>query len=139
MRPKRAYSPVLPAPAALMIDMFAQMILGFILISLYQSERIPDTRNLDVVLPAENRAAASSDIPLATLLVDSDGSIRIDDAVVLRDALAGTLVPYRDLQGDVLIVGPNAPGHILLSTVLLVQDLIGRPPKLVNLVPRVEQ
>lgn len=133
--PARRYLPVLPAPAALMIDMFAQMILGFILITLYQSERIPDTRELDVVMPASESRQATSEVPLVTLLVDEQGGVRIEDRDVRREGLSAALSEYRDRKGDILIYGPMTPGYLLLETVITVQEAAGRQPKLVNLIP----
>lgn len=131
----RRYVPVLPAPAALMIDMFAQMILGFILITLYQSARIPDTRELDVVVPASETRPATSKAPLVTLLIDEEGRIRVGDQEVPRDGLEAALSPYLERDGDILIYGPMTPGYLLLETVIAVQQLTGRQPKLVNLRP----
>ena len=136
--PIRRYTPVLPAPAALMIDMFAQMILGFILITLYESERIPDTRELNVVVPASEPRQATSEVPLVTLLIDEQGGIRIEDREVLREDLSAALSEYRDRDGDILIYGPMTPGYLLLETVIAVQEAAGRQPKLVNLIPQEE-
>ena len=133
--PARRYAPVLPAPAALMIDMFAQMILGFILITLYQSERIPDTGELDVVMPASESRQATSEVPLVTLLIDEQGGVRIEDRDVRREGLSAALSEYRDREGDILIYGPMTPGYLLLETVIVVQEAAGRQPKLVNLIP----
>ena len=133
--PVHRYTPVLPAPAALMIDMFAQMILGFILITLYQSARIPDTRELDVVVPASASRPSTSEAHLVTLLIDNKGQVRIEDREVPREGLEAALSTYREQEGDILIYGPMTPGHLLLDTVMFVQDVTGRQPKLVNLEP----
>lgn len=123
--------PILSGPAAMMLDAFNQMIMGFIMMILYQSTLIPDkVIKIDPVAPQQNSTPSEHPQLLGTIFMSADGGMTIGDKPVAMVDLASALAPWRSSTGDVYLVAPEAKGAAMIAAWVEITRILGRSPKI---------